>query len=209
MEQTEADMRPKLRILVAENSAREISAALEPACRLPLAEVEFASAASVASLLATIPQFLPDLMLLDLTLARPASSETVRRIRRAAPRIPLVVFAAQEEKEEAARCLQEGAMDYLFKSALDPAAVERVLRATLERNTVEGLADLLRDPLTGLYTRDAFLTIGQRKMGAHWCSLAYSWKTCRICASASVPWWKSALCSTSPNCSQRASDARM
>lgn len=38
------------------------------------------------------------------------------------------------------------------------------MRAALERNTLEGLADLLRDSLTGLYTRDGFLTLGARAM---------------------------------------------
>ncbi len=157
-------MRPKLRILVAESSAREISAMLETACQLPDAEIELVSAASIAALLATIPKARPDLLLLDLALARPASPETVRRICRAAPQVPLVVVASAGEKDEAARCLRQGAMDRVFKEAMDTIVVERLLRAAFERNTIEGLADLLRDSLTGLYSRDAFLTIGERKM---------------------------------------------
>ncbi len=157
-------MRPKLRILVAESSVREISAMLETACQLPHAEVELVSAASIAALLATIPKVRPDLLLLDLSLARPASPETVRRICRAAPKVPLVVVASAGEKDEAARCLQQGAMDRVFKDAMDTTVIERLLRAAFERNTIEGLADLLRDPLTGLYSREAFLTIGKRKM---------------------------------------------
>jgi two-component system cell cycle response regulator len=34
----------------------------------------------------------------------------------------------------------------------------------MERNTLEGLTDLLRDPVTGLYNRDGFVTLGGRAM---------------------------------------------
>src|SRR6266849_2889315 len=47
---------------------------------------------------------------------------------------------------------------------IDTRTLERVLRAALERNTLEGLADLLRDSLTGLYIREGFLTLGERAM---------------------------------------------
>ncbi len=39
-----------------------------------------------------------------------------------------------------------------------------MLRTALERNTLEGLADLLRDQLTGLYNREGFATLGTRSM---------------------------------------------
>src|SRR5229473_1120269 len=42
-------------------------------------------------------------------------------------------------------------------------AVHLVLRTALERNTLTGLTDLLRDQVTGLYTRDGFLTVGARR----------------------------------------------
>jgi GGDEF domain-containing protein len=45
---------------------------------------------------------------------------------------------------------------------MDARTLGRVLRTALERNTFEGLADLLRDPLTGRYTRDGLLTLGTR-----------------------------------------------
>jgi diguanylate cyclase (GGDEF)-like protein len=39
-----------------------------------------------------------------------------------------------------------------------------VVRAALQQNTLEGLADLLRDSVTGLYIRDSFLMLGGRAM---------------------------------------------
>jgi diguanylate cyclase (GGDEF)-like protein len=68
------------------------------------------------------------------------------------------------EKSLAVRSLRRGALDYLLKGHIDGNALDRVVRVALERNTLEGLADLLRDPLTGLYTRDGFLTLGEHAM---------------------------------------------
>jgi diguanylate cyclase (GGDEF)-like protein len=157
-------LQPKLRILIAENAAREVSSVLEALYQQPEATLEVSSAATVAALLATIPKFSPDLLLLDLSVARPSSASTVKRIRRAAPNLPLIVVADPAEKQEGMQCLLEGAMDCVVKGSMDPSTLERVLRAALERNTLDALTDLLRDPLTGFYSREAFITIGERKM---------------------------------------------
>jgi GGDEF domain-containing protein len=53
-------------------------------------------------------------------------------------------------------------MDYVLNGFMDARTLGRVVRTALERNTFEGLADLLRDPLTGLYTREGLLTLGTR-----------------------------------------------
>src|SRR6202158_244077 len=50
----------------------------------------------------------------------------------------------------------------MLKGFIDSRPLDRGLRGALERNTFEGLADLLRDPITGLYTRDGLLTLGTR-----------------------------------------------
>jgi diguanylate cyclase (GGDEF)-like protein len=73
-----------------------------------------------------------------------------------------VVLADPSQKQFAAQSLSEGAMDYVLKGFLDARTLGRVLRTALERNTFEGLADLLRDPMTGLYTREGLLTLGTR-----------------------------------------------
>jgi diguanylate cyclase (GGDEF)-like protein len=70
------------------------------------------------------------------------------------------------EQPLASRCLSEGAIDYVLKGLMDVRTIERVLRGALERNTLEGLADLLRDGLTGLYNREGFLALGTRAMDA-------------------------------------------
>ena len=55
-------------------------------------------------------------------------------------------------------------MDYMLKGGMDAHTLERVLRTALECNTLAGLTDMLRDQVTGLYTRDGFLTVGRRRL---------------------------------------------
>ncbi|HKT47062.1 MAG TPA: diguanylate cyclase [Candidatus Acidoferrales bacterium] len=159
-------MKSKLRILIAENAEQETSAAVTAIYRESAAGVEISSAATVATLLAAIAKFAPDVVLLELSLAYASRAETVRRIHRAAPNVPLILVAEPTEREEAMQCLREGALDCLVKGSLDAASLERALRTALERNTVDVLTDLLRDPLTSVYTRDGFSTIGERKMAS-------------------------------------------
>lgn len=126
--------------------------------------LELTAVSTVATLLATLGVVSPEVIVLDLDLAHPGPRETVRRVHRAAPGIPLVVLADEGQKEDAKQALSEGAIDYILREFMDPATLTRIFRGAMQRNTVEGLADLLRDHATGLYTRDGFLTVGSSTM---------------------------------------------
>jgi diguanylate cyclase (GGDEF)-like protein len=102
--------------------------------------------------------------LLDLELSMRDPLDAVHLVHRSAPGIPLIVLADPSQKQHAAQSLSEGAMDYVLKGFMDARTLGRVLRIALERNTFEGLADLLRDPMTGLYTREGLQTLGSRCM---------------------------------------------
>jgi len=152
----------KIRVLVAENSTAEAGGALREAYREAEGQLEITDVGSMATLLPTISIVSPDLVLLDLALAGPDPVDAVRRVHRSAPKVPLIVLA--EEKSEAARCLEVGATDYLLKGLVDTRTIELAVRTALERNTLDGLTDLMRDPLTHLYTRDGLMTLGSRAM---------------------------------------------
>lgn len=106
----------------------------------------------------------PEVVFLDLALAVSDPLDAVRRVHRAAPGVPLIVFADVSKEDSAAQCLRYGALAYLLKGFMDLRTVERVLGTALERNTLKGLTDLLRDLLTGLHLRDGFLTLGRGLM---------------------------------------------
>ena len=78
-----------------------------------------------------------DIILLDLGLPDAQGLETVRRIRAAAPRVPLVVFTVSDDESLAARALQVGAQDYLIKGQIDTRGLLRAMRHAVERKSME------------------------------------------------------------------------
>ncbi|HYL09380.1 MAG TPA: diguanylate cyclase [Candidatus Acidoferrales bacterium] len=152
----------KLRVLMAEGSPSGTVQTLREIFPEPENALELTVVSTVATLLSTIKIAEPEVILLDLSLSLRDPYDAVRLVHRTAPGVPVIVIADSADKQHAAQSLTEGAIDYLLKDFIDQRNLDRVLRAALERNTLEGLADLLRDPLTGLYTRDGFLTMGAR-----------------------------------------------
>src|SRR5258708_8729770 len=154
----------KLRILLAEGNPGETARALRKLYPEEQDGLELTNVSSISTLTATLEIVNPEIIFLDLALAQPDALDTVRRVHRSAPAVPLIILADTNEKECAVKSLNQGTHDYLLKGFIDSPTLERVLRGPLQHNTVEGLADLLRDPLTGLYARDGFLTLGERAM---------------------------------------------
>jgi len=154
----------KLRVLLAEAHPYETASALHALYPEGQDGLELTNVSSLSTLIATLEIVNPEVIFLDLSLAQPDPLEGVRRVHRSAPAVPLIVLADSSEKNCAVRSLSQGALDYLVKGFIDSRSLERTLRAALEHNMLEGLADLLRDPLTRLYTRDGFLTLGESAM---------------------------------------------
>lgn len=150
------------RILLAENNPSEATDAVRALYGGVDGGLQLTLVSTIATLLSTLKITNPEIILLDLSLYISEPYDAVRMVHRAAPGVPLIVFADPADKQRAAQSLTEGAIDYLMKGFMDRRTVERAIRTALERNTMEGLADLLRDPITGLYTHDGFQTLGAR-----------------------------------------------
>jgi diguanylate cyclase (GGDEF)-like protein len=159
-------MERNLRILLAEGDSGEAAASLRVLFPEDQDRLDLTVVSTISTLMPTIHVVNPEVILLDLALARPEPLDVVRRVHRSAPDVPLIVFADAADKDYAAQSLKEGALDYLLKGFMDPQTLDRVLRVALEHNTLGGLADLLRDPQTGLYIREGFLTLGAHAMEA-------------------------------------------
>ena len=155
-------MTEKLRILVAEGASGQAASVLRRLFPDGEGGVQLTEVSGVSTLIASLKLVSPEVILLDLALGGSDALGTVRLIHRTKPEVPLIVIGDSTKKEIAVASLREGAMDYLLKNHLDSQTLDRVLRSALERHTLKGLADLLRDPVTGLYVRDGFL-----KLGAH------------------------------------------
>jgi diguanylate cyclase (GGDEF)-like protein len=153
--------KPKnIRILLAGDNDGRAAQALRALFCQPEHELELTAVSTVATLLPTLGVVNPEIIVLDIAIVRDGAREAVRRIHRATPSIPLVVLADEARKEDAKQTLLEGAIDYVLREYMDNATLSRIFRGALERNTLEGLADLLRDEPTGLYSRDGLMTIG-------------------------------------------------
>jgi len=154
----------KLHVLLAEAHPDETVSALRALYTEGQDGLELTNVSSVSTLIATLEIVNPEVIFLGLSLVQPDPLDGVRRVHRSAPAVPLIVLADSSDKNSAVRSLSQGALDYLLKGSIDSRTLERTLRAALEHNMLEGLADLLRDPLTRLYTRDGFLTLGESAM---------------------------------------------
>jgi diguanylate cyclase (GGDEF)-like protein len=152
----------KLRILLAEGEPSETADTLRMLFPESSGGVDLTVVSTMATLIPTVKVVDPEIILLDLELSMRDPLDAVHLVHRSAPGIPLVVVANPSQKQFAAQSLSEGAMDYVLKGFTDARTLGRVLRTALERNTFEGLADLLRDPMTGLYTREGLQTLGSR-----------------------------------------------
>ena len=85
-----------------------------------------------------------DIVLLDLGLPDAQGLEALRRVRAAAPRVPLVVLTGSDDESLAAQAMQEGAQDYLVKgqivstaSQIETRELLRALRYAIERKVME------------------------------------------------------------------------
>lgn len=154
----------KLRVLLAERGTGEAAAALRNLYAEQDSRIELTIVSTVATLLPTIKVVDPEVILLDLSLSLREPFDAVHLVHRTAPGVPLIVIAEPAHKDQAAQSLTQGAMDYVLKGFMDSRTLDRVLRAALERNTMHALTDLMRDPVTSLYTRDGFMTVGARRI---------------------------------------------
>src|SRR5215813_5104826 len=150
----------KLRILLAETEPSETADTLRALFPDATGGLDLTVVSTMATLVPTVKLIDPEIILLDLELSMRDPLDAVHLVHRSAPGIPLVVLADPSQKQFAAQSLSEGAMDYVLKGFLDGRTLDRLLRGALRRNTFEGLTDLLRDPMTGLYSREGLLTLG-------------------------------------------------
>ncbi len=75
-----------------------------------------------------------DVVLMDLSLPDGAGLANISLVRAAAPQLPIVVVGDAEDETIALEAVQSGAHDYLLKTQLTPAWLERSIRYAIERH---------------------------------------------------------------------------
>jgi signal transduction histidine kinase len=125
------------RILLVEDEASDaliLSNALE---RLGIPPHALEHAGTLADALHRLERDPPQLGIIDLGLPDSRGTDTVRRLRDAAPHLPLIVVSAAADTAAALRSLQQGADDYLVKGAYDGHALDRAIRYARERRRLQ------------------------------------------------------------------------
>ena len=91
------------------------------------------SASSLALGLASIDQYAPEIILVDLNLGDSSGYETFLRVREVAAGTPIIVLTGLDDDEVALHAVEDGAQDYLVKSLVQPKLVERAMKMALSR----------------------------------------------------------------------------
>ncbi len=102
---------------------------------------------SLASGLATLARFGPDIILLDLSLPDGNGVETFRRANEAAPNLPIVILSGVSDVTLAIETVQAGAQDYLVKGHVDMHLLLRSIQYAIERKRGQVAAQQLNAEL--------------------------------------------------------------
>ncbi len=89
----------------------------------------------------------PDAILLDLTLPDSQGFETVERICRTHPSVPIVVLTGLADKHLAMEAVQRGAQDYLVKGETDSRSIVRAIHYAIYRKQAEDALRRAHDEL--------------------------------------------------------------
>lgn len=128
---------PHVRVLLVEDSA-----AMQDLIRLYLREARSLKCdldvlSTLGELEATAPEAHAGVVLLDLTLPDSGREESLQRAKAAAPKAAIVIVTGNQDEEFAARCIKEGASDYVVKDTLSPDTLARSIRLALARRELE------------------------------------------------------------------------
>lgn len=100
---------------------------------LPEETFDIRTASSVASGLALLEDFRPEVILADLNLPDSSGFDTFLRVRKHAQGIPIVVLTSFDDDATAIRAVEEGAQDYLVKSSFQPKLLARCMNMAQTR----------------------------------------------------------------------------
>ena len=133
------------RLLVVEDcdaDARHFQLTLDRSPSKPA--FEFVRAKTITEAMAVLAQASPHAVVLDLSLPDAEGEEGFRAIHDADPEVPIVVLTGCDDDALAFSLLESGAQDYLLKSNLSAADLQRCLRYAIKRGEAERVLERAR-----------------------------------------------------------------
>ena len=133
-------MRKKtLKVLIVEDDPEGVAVIRRSLRKGPLSTMKVTDVASLEEAVRHLENEDVDLVLLDLAVAAEAVGvDVVRRVRRIAPSIPIVVITDEGWETLAIQALQQDAQDYVLRHQLNPSTLGRAIRYALEPDRWQG-----------------------------------------------------------------------
>ena len=107
-----------------------------------------------------------DVALLDFNLGNETGIDLLRDARARGCRTPVIMLTGQDDRATDLEAMHAGAADYLVKGRVTGDMLERAIRYARERHRLlEEISALsLKDELTGLHNRRAFMTMADQRL---------------------------------------------
>lgn len=154
------------RVLWVEDDADDYVLMQSALNSIPHASYEFMWVSTYRDALAKLEQQAYDVCLLDNHLGADQGIDLIREAAAHGWETPFIVLTGQGTYELDLAAMEGGAVDFLDKSRISGAALDRAIRYAVERHKLQiALLDLsLRDELTHLYNRRGFMTLAEQHL---------------------------------------------
>lgn len=126
-----------INVLLVEDSPADVRLLLEFLKEVPTNPFQVTQCDRLETALNNLADSRFDIILLDLTLPDSIGLETLVKIHRQVPAIPVVVLTGLDDEIITLRAMQEGAQDYLVKGQVTGDLLARSLRYAIERQRAE------------------------------------------------------------------------
>jgi two-component sensor histidine kinase len=122
-----------LNVLLVEDNPGDVRLLKEMLATTPMGSFNLLALTRLDLALKRLAEGGVDIAVLDLGLPDEDGLEIVRRVRRAAPQVPVIVLTGRDDDVAVAEAMAEGVQDYLVKGQIEKRALPRALSYAVER----------------------------------------------------------------------------
>ena len=157
--------RPPIRVLLVEDNPTDVLLLREALAEAASAEFVLTQVERLADGLARLREVPFDVVLLDLGLPDSSGADTLVRLHRQEPDVPVVVLTGLEDEAVGLQALQEGAQDYLIKNQLPAPLLGRSLQYAIERHRIAAALRESEMRLSGIIgsAMDGIITVDEQQ----------------------------------------------